>query len=295
MIIPGSMLLPTTRSSRTISPASGPAGRSRGRIALLIVMAALATRAVSPASAQLTPPTPDEATSPTAPCLAGGQDLIMPPEIKSSDGVLQGIISLTEEFQLLPPTAAGNKNCPKQRVRVYRPGLPSPASDDLLNPMPGPILRARVGDLVQLTFVNTVDANRFDRNVVIGPNGCMQVGAKGNIYPGDPKADVFPNCLHASSTANIHYHGTHTNPDATGDNVFLQILPLPRDNAGNPTTSPAEATAGLEQFFKDCIDHLKDRPLDRWPTRWSDMPLDWIKKQTELLMAYQTKNPDQTI
>jgi FtsP/CotA-like multicopper oxidase with cupredoxin domain len=289
MSVRGPMLLSTARFLRTAAPPNGPAGRMGDRIALLVVMAAVATPAVSPASAQLTPPTPSEATSPTVPCLPGGQDLTMPPEIRSSDGVLKGTITLTEEFQRLPPTAAGNKNCPQQLVRVYRPGLPPQAPNELLNPVPGPTLRARLGDLVQLTFLNTVDANRFDRNVVIGPNGCMQVGTNGSLYPGDPPFDEFPNCLHASSTANIHYHGTHTNPDATGDNVFLQILPLPRDNAGALTTTPAEATAGLDQFFKDCADHLKDRPLDRWPTRWSDMPQDWIQKQTELLMAYQDK------
>jgi FtsP/CotA-like multicopper oxidase with cupredoxin domain len=270
----------------------------RGRMALLIVGAALALGATSPTSAQnnppaVTPPPASAATSPTVPCLSGGQDLVMPPEINVSDG--KGIISLAEEFQRLPPIAAGNPNCPQQLMRVYRPGLPPPPSNDLLNPVPGPTLRARVGDLVQLTFVNTVDANRFDRNVVLGPNGCMQVGKGGSLYPGNPDSfDVFPNCLHASSTANIHYHGTHTNPDATGDNVFLEILPLPRDNAGNLTTKPAEAMVGLEQFFKDCAAKLKD-PRNQWPNRWSDMPKDWIQKQTELLHAYQAKHPDQTI
>ena len=183
---------------------------------------------------------------------------------------------------------------PQQRVRVYRPGLPPPAPDELLNPMPGPTLRARLGDLVQLTFLNTVDANRFDRNVVLGPNGCMQVVASSQSYPGNPAFDVFPNCLHASSTANIHFHGTHTNPDATGDNVFLQVLPLPRDNAGDLTTSPTEATAGLDQFFEECTAQLKD-PLHQWPTRWIEMPNNWIQKQTDLLTAYQAKNPDQEI
>jgi FtsP/CotA-like multicopper oxidase with cupredoxin domain len=264
-------------------------------MALLIVAAALASRAVSLACAQGTPPTftpppASEATSPTVDCLSPGQDLVNPPEINASG---QGIISLAEEFQRLPPTAAGNIKCPQQLVRVYRPGLPQRPSKDLANPMPGPTLRARVGDLVQLTFVNTVDANRFDKNVVIGPNGCMQVGKGGAQYPG--KFDTFPNCLHASSTANIHYHGTHTNPDATGDNVFLQILPLPRDNAGDLTTKPAEAMVGLEQFFKNCTAQLKDHPLNQWPNRWSDMPNDWIQKQTDLLKAYQAKNPDQMI
>jgi len=168
----------------------------------------------------------------------------MPPDINASDG--KGTISLAEEFQRLPPTAAGNANCPQQLMRVYRPGLPPPPSNEWVDPVPGPTLRAHVGELVQLTFVNEVDANRFDRNVVLGPNGCMQVGKEGSLYPGNPGPfDIFPDCLHASSTANIHYHGTHTNPNATGDNVFLEIVPLPRDNAGDLTTKTAEAMVGL--------------------------------------------------
>ena len=127
-------------------------------------------------------------------------------------------------------------------MRAFRAGNPELLPPDKpppppIEPMPGPTLRAKVGDLVQLSFVNAVYANRFDQNFVIGQDGCMQVG------PTVPSSK-FPNCLHASSTANIHYHGTHTNPNATGDNVFLQILPLPRDNQGNLTTTPAQASSG---------------------------------------------------
>jgi FtsP/CotA-like multicopper oxidase with cupredoxin domain len=294
MTDPDPMLYRAATIFRTDAPRRRPARRMRGWIALLIALlivgAALASGAASPASAQNPPAGTPPPTSPTVPCLPGGQDLINPPEINASG---QGVISLAEEFQRLPPTAAGNSNCAQQLVRVYRPGLPPPPSNDLLNPVPGPTLRARIGDLVQLTFVNMVDANRFDRNVVLGPNGCMQVGQNGRMYPAS--FDKFPNCLHASSTANIHYHGTHTNPDATGDNVFLEIVPLPRNNASDLTTTPAEAMVGLQQFFKDCTVQLKDHPLNQWPRRWSDMPNDWIQKQTQLLQAYQDKHPDQKI
>jgi FtsP/CotA-like multicopper oxidase with cupredoxin domain len=299
------ILFRTATIFRSEAPRRRPSRGMRGRSTILTVGAALALGGVSLASAQnnpppVTPPPASAATSPTVPCLPEGQDLVMPPEINASDG--KGIVSLAEEFQRLPATAAGNANCPQQLVRVYRPGLAPPPSNELLNPVPGPTLRARVGDLVQLTFVNTVDANRFDRNVVLvhrtgdPANGCMQAGHGGSLYPGNPGPfEIFPNCLHASSTANIHYHGTHTNPNATGDDVFLEILPLPRDNAGNLTTTPAEAIVGLDQFFKDCAAQLQDRPLNQWPVRWSDMPKDWVQKQTELLQAYQAKHPDQMI
>jgi FtsP/CotA-like multicopper oxidase with cupredoxin domain len=311
MIGPDLMTLRTASNFRTGASRRYPAWRMCGWIALFMVAAALAVGAISLASAQNPPrfTPPNGATSTTETCFYAqkdaNNDLVMPPEIDFDEnkGVLK-IISLAEEFQLLPPSAPENTKCAKQLVRVYRPGLPL-SSNELRNPVPGPTLRARVGDLVQLTFVNTVNANRFDRNVVLvhgnpgdPANGCMQVKRPTGpnktlaLYPA--KFDKMPNCLHASSTANIHYHGTHTNPDTTGDNVFLEILPLPRDNAGQLTTTPAEAMVGLEQFFGNCAAQLKD-PLNQWPKRWSDMPKEWIHKQTELLQAYQAKHPDEMI
>jgi FtsP/CotA-like multicopper oxidase with cupredoxin domain len=304
MTFPGTMFHCAPQFSRTAAPRSGATGRRRGRIALpglavlglAVAAAALATRAVPPASAQFTPPPADQATSPTVACRPAGGDLIMPPEIVSSGGVLKGIVTLTEEFQRLPPTAAGSTNCAQQLLRAFRPGIPLPAPNALLDPVPGPTLRAKVGELVQLSFVNLVDANRFDRNVVMGADGCMQVGQGGSTYPGGPPGfDKFPNCLHASSTANIHYHGTHTSPNATGDNVFLEIIPLPRDNQGNLTTTPEQAMAGLEPFFQQCALQLRN-PLNQWPAIWKDLTNNaWLAKQKELLMDYQNKNPGQPV
>jgi FtsP/CotA-like multicopper oxidase with cupredoxin domain len=316
MTFPGTMFHCTPQFSRTAAPRSGATGRRRGRIALLglpvlglaVAAAALATRAVPPASAQITPPP----TPPTVGCRSAGQDLIMPPEIVSSGGVLKGIVTLTEEFQRLPPVAAADKSCAQQLLRAFRcsvlrgecdrsgiPPLPPPdAPPVLVDPVPGPTMRAKVGDLVQLSFVNAVDANRFDRNVVLGADGCMQVGQGGSIYPGGPPAsafDKFPNCLHASATANIHYHGTHTNPNSTGDNVFLQIIPLPRDNQGTLTTTPEQAMAGLEPFFQQCALRLRN-PLNQWPAIWKELTNNaWLAKQKELLMDYQNKNPGQRV
>ena len=50
----------------------------------------------------------------------------------------------------------------------------------------------------------------------------------------------------------------------------------------------------FEEFFKTCRGKLKN-PLEEWPTRWSDLPKPYTDKQTELLKAYQTKNPGQPI
>ncbi len=314
MTFPGTMFHCTPQFSRTAAPRSGATGRRRGRIALpglavlglAVAAAALATRAVPPASAQFTPPPADQATSPTLPCRMPGQDLMNPPEIVSSGGVLKGTVTLTEEFQLLPRTAAGSANCAQQLVRAFRAGNPqllppnAPPPGPPVDPVPGPTLRAKVGERVELSFVNAVYANRFDLNfvnadprVAVSPDDCMQVvGQGGSLYP---FKDKYPNCLHASSTANIHYHGTHTNPNSTGDNVFLQILPLPRDNQGNLTTTPEQAMAGLEPFFQQCAARLRD-PLNPWPALWKDLTTNaWLAKQKELLMDYQNKNPGQQV
>jgi len=265
-------------------------------------LAALATRAVSPASAQSEPPTP---TSPTIDCPSPvSQDLLRPPEIVSENGVLKGTVIVTDESQRIVTSINGGASikCVPQTVRAFRgEGLPKPppaqppASNHVLDSMPGPTLRARVGELVELAFVNEVNPARYNQSLDI--DACMQVGKGGETYPKGAD-DVFPDCLHASSTANLHFHGTHTNPDSIGDNVFLQVRPLPRNNQGAFTTTPADAVKGFEQVFSQCTTQLKN-PLNSWPKHWQDLeqeqPSVWLQKQRELLAAYQDKNPTQPL
>lgn len=269
--------------------------RTRDWPVLLAALAAL----VAPDSYAQMAPTPTTTACPvgTGPYPRDGQPFVMPPELVSANGVLRGTVTLTEEFQRMPTSLSGSVTCQPQLVRVFRgeglpPAPPAQKPDpNLLDPLPGPTLRARVGDLVQLAFVNKVDSNRFDRNLDI--DKCMEVGKDGATYP---KAvnDAPPNCLHASSTANIHFHGTHTNPNATGDNVYLQVRPLPRDNQGKLTTTPAAASAGFDEFFARCTQFLRN-PLNPWPATWRDVPAPWTDKQTELLKAYEAKNPGQPL
>ena len=176
----------------------------------------------------------------------------------SSGGVLRGTINLTEQFIAMPQP--GDTNCtprPSQLVRIFQgfqglvdPVMPRPDQPPTLSPVaPGPTLRARLGDVVQLGFINQVNQNNFDQNLDI--DSCTQVGQNGARYPGGA-GDASPNCLHASSTANIHFHGTHTNPKSTGDNVYLMIRPLPRDRLGVPTTPASTLTQSFQQFFDLC-------------------------------------------
>ena len=119
--------------------------------------------------------------------------------------------------------------CPWQWVRAYRIGPPLGTTEEMAAaptlPLPGPVLRARVGELIELTFLNQIDANKF----VLSEEDCTRVGVGGSVYPGTAKgSDKMPDCFHGSAFTNVHFHGTHTNPNSTGDNVFLQIQPSPR-------------------------------------------------------------------
>src|SRR5262249_55622385 len=137
-------------------------------------------------------------------------------------------------------------------------------------------------------FINQIDSSLFE------PGFDIEACTHNPRYPGI-FLDKYPNCLHASNTANIHFHGTHTTPGSTGDNVYLQIRPLPRDNSGKLTTTATDATIGLSDFFKDCASQLKQNPVISWPTSWSDLPRAFTDKQKELLMAYQLKYPNQPL
>ena len=227
------------------------------------------------------------------PCPPEQQELQKIPELKSQMGVLRGTIMLSDEKEAIPfrqppqsrPGDAGTEiKCSPQYVRILRgvnasPAPSPPAPGVFPNPMPGPTLRARVGDIIQLTFINSIYVNHFGLSL---DNGEPRVGCDQPIPPGD----TFPDCFHGSSTGNIHYHGTHTNPNNTGDNVFIEVRPLPRDNQGNLTTSPDKITKGLDKFFTDCAANLKGSALTQWPRAWSDLPSDWTDQQKSLLKDY---------
>ncbi|HEV7767464.1 MAG TPA: multicopper oxidase domain-containing protein, partial [Thermoanaerobaculia bacterium] len=155
----------------------------------------------------------------------------------------------------------------------------NPPSSQLLNPMPGPTLRTRVGQMVQLTFLNMIDSNKFPN----ADRGCD----KTSVYPGTT-GDKAPDCFSGSVFTNIHYHGTHTNPNSTGDNVFLQIRPSPRQPGTNvPTITSASWEKPFEAFFAKCEQELMPNAGPKiWPRTWSDFPpetIEWVDEQQALL------------
>jgi FtsP/CotA-like multicopper oxidase with cupredoxin domain len=64
--------------------------------------------------------------------------------------------------------------------------------------------------------------NRCD--TLLAPDGSQ-------LYPGKNKdgteRDKFPNCFHASSTSNLHFHGTHVSPGGFEDNVLVGVINNP--------------------------------------------------------------------
>jgi FtsP/CotA-like multicopper oxidase with cupredoxin domain len=270
-------------------------------------------------------------------CLPPGEPLVKIPEIVSDKGVLHGTMVLTAERQRMvfrspvggkssqPGVPAASYECREQIVRAFhRYDGPQPDSDSVHDPVPGPTLRAHVGDIIELTFVNDVDANRFGRSIDQGEKrnisgiaqnpaaGCdtINTGTPGMGYPYTGPTpflfgDTFPDCFHGSSTGNIHFHGTHTNPTGTGDDVLLEIRPSPRvpkpgSTTGEtiPTITPPSVEEPFKAFFMECEKQLNGDVHSEWPANWDEAPLGpwttpgtWTAHQASLLQAYdaQTK------
>jgi len=225
------------------------------------------------------------------PC-PSGQPFVKIPEIvwhseTLKDGkeidVLRGTLKLTDTQVLMmtrfspgggssgaaPGTPGAVYECDPQTVRAFRvlPDYPLPPSAEqtLPDPFPAPTLRARLGGLVELTFVNQVDPARFPLTAESSGNAAACDVVVG-LYPG---RDTYPDCFHGSSTGNIHFHGTHTNPNGTADNVLLELRPSPRDATSNkPTITPETYEKQFDAFFAECAAHLAGNPLAEWPTNW---------------------------
>lgn len=258
------------------------------------------------------------------PCLPTGQPLLKIPEIASKNGILSGTLVLTDEQRRLifrspgskPGTPNSTVDCQPQRVRAFI-GLEAqpkvkPSPGGIIDPYPGPTLRAKLGDVVNLTFLNQIDANRFAGSIDMGEKRFLTqfINAAGCDIssPGDPRAgypqlggDAFPDCFHGSSTGNIHFHGTHTNPNGTGDNVLLEIRPWPRDDKTRALLTPKQIPdpapkKAFADFFKSCDAQLSANILSPYPTTWTDAPLGpyttsgtWLNGQQQMLQAYDAK------
>jgi FtsP/CotA-like multicopper oxidase with cupredoxin domain len=196
--------------------------------------------------------------------------------------VLRGTLQLTDTQVLMmtrygpggtasgtiPGTPGAIYECNPQTVRAFRvlPAQPLPpsAGQTLPDPFPAPILRARLGGFVALTFINQIDPARFPQTAESSGLAAACDSVLG-LYPG---RDTYPDCFHGSSTGNIHFHGTHTNPNGTADNVLLEVRPSPRDANNRPTIGPDTYKQQFDTFFAECLAHLSGNPLEEWPRNW---------------------------
>src|ERR1043165_4776795 len=256
--------------------------------------------AATPAFAQWQPQSPQYIQ-----CPAPGQPLIRIPELVSQDGKLRGTILLNNGVQRLYLGAKDATQCLPQDVRQFRgvnavlpgypgaipPGFPgyvppTPAPPTgILDPSPGPTLRARVGDIVELTFLNQIGTGPYWDSIDRGEKG--QGCDESSQYPG---RDTFPDCFHGSSTGNIHFHGTHTNPNSTGDNVLIEVRPSLTVNA-QPVVTEASVKPAFTSFFAECERQLDKSVLSQWPFTWNDLPPAWVASQLDLLKRYDS-NPN---
>ena len=171
-----------------------------------------------------------------------GKELVTPGEIRATGNVLRGLIDLAvEKRSITYYQGSGGYVCFQPTLRAYQgyQGWTTDPKQRVTNlgvSGPGPTLRAPVGSNIQLIFLNRIDKSQFQQtaltSVKSAPVQCDTVfDTSGNeVYPAKDKS-LFPNCFHASNTSNLHFHGTHTNPDNFGDNVLIGVLPDPKLNA----------------------------------------------------------------
>src|SRR5258706_7135002 len=201
-----------------------------------------------------------------------------PSEIRyrAGENSLRGVMELNSGNYTIP-------NVGSATLRQLRGWDPAQAAPPLKTDIgPGPTLRARLGDKVEISFLNKIDDRQFPYTFVtdskggLSDFGCDKSGTRApsdNRIPPDPKAgkvnpypsdDKYPNCFHGSSNANIHYHRTHTDPDGLGDNVLVQ---------GLPQLNQPDWTATFNGIFDS----------RKIPQRWSQMPPDYRDQQLGMI------------
>jgi FtsP/CotA-like multicopper oxidase with cupredoxin domain len=236
-----------------------------------------------------------------------GRELLMIPEVTrdATAQKLKAVLMLSDEDRSMWVRRPGSSDgrCLRQRLRYLRgwnvtdwnaPDQLPPVSPNLGEPIPGPTLRARIGDQIQISFRNQVDPKNFPITLDRGdcdeatgtlpdPNDKTKT-IKVNVYP---RNNTMPNCVHGSSTSNIHFHGTHTTPSTTGDNVLLLIRPALRVKVeGEPPIQPTDAVVkeNFATIFSDC-------EKTGSPTKWAQLPSAWRDEQKRLLEKYDATAP----
>ena len=235
-----------------------------------------------------------EAQSASCDPAAPGQALQSIMEIKTGSAkILKAVIKVLDEKKVYlgsPPSGTSRPSCNSGQMRYfsgYDANLPPlgrpvwPTKHGV--PGPGPTLRARVGDTIQITLLNHVDTKNFPNTLDVAEHGqaCDQntTFGQGNTYPGSPSWENPPNCFHGSSSTNLHFHGTHTSPSGISDNVLLNIRPSSRGKDGLPVVNEKSVAAIFDKIFAACMHGHQ-------PLLWTDWPIEWQNWQKQLLIQY---------
>jgi FtsP/CotA-like multicopper oxidase with cupredoxin domain len=212
------------------------------------------------------------------------ETLIKIGEIVAKGGRMKGVLKIKNGPRLLP----GYTGAQAPMMRYFEGydqqvgGNPPVWPKDKTGCFPGPTLRVGIGDKVEITFLNQVDVGAFpggtlDNAETGATTGCDQatnatlapLPPDKKWYPGT-RGDSFPNCFHGSSTANLHFHGTHVSPDGFGDNVLVQVRPDPSITEGAVKTM-------FEEVFAKCSND---------PPKWYDVPESFRKAQDTAVKEY---------
>src|SRR5271166_1482274 len=155
-------------------------------------------------------------------------DLFVPVrEFRSKDKKLAVDMTVKGTTKSVATISGQGYQCCPMRLRYYeaqervKGGAKWPENPAL--PGPGPTLRMRVGDTVDINLVNSIDPNFFGKTNS-APNGC-DLRTNQNFKEIYPVNDNMPSCFHKDNVTNLHYHGTHVTPDGEGDNVMVDVPP----------------------------------------------------------------------
>ena len=156
-------------------------------------------------------------------------------------------------------SCAGNRPSASSAASTRSPPMPLVPQDRIGDPMPGPTLRARLGDIVQLTFVNNINPGQFPysidqaENQTRPPNRQRPAAIPARRATRPRPAMRFPTASTGRAPATSISTARTPIRTATGDNVFLEVRPSPIVN-GKPTVTDKTVAKQFNDFFKACYD-----------------------------------------
>ncbi len=166
-------------------------------------------------------------------CSMAGDAFVPVGELVSNNGLLNVDLTVKVGDKSVATIAGQGYQCRTMKLRYYEgqyhaSAKPSKWPVNPVHPGPGPTLRMRVGDKVQVHLHNAINPAAFGKTTT-NDMACDVMTqfdpATGTNKPLYPQDDKPPSCLHGDNLTNLHFHGTHVTPDGAGDNVMLDIHP----------------------------------------------------------------------